>query len=103
MVLPSRREGYGMIVVEAAAQGTPSVVVADADNAATELIEEGVNGFVAESAEPDELADAIVRVYEAGRDLRESTTAWFTSNAERLSLPHTLDTVAVAYEPRASS
>ena len=103
MVLPSRREGYGMIVVEAAAQGTPSVVVADPDNAATELIEEGVNGFVAESAEPDELADAIVRVYEAGRDLRESTTAWFTSNAERLSLPHTLDTVAVADEPRASS
>ena len=30
MVLPSSREGYGMIVVEAAAAGTPSVVVAAA-------------------------------------------------------------------------
>ena len=27
MVLPSRREGYGMVVIEAAAAGTPSVVV----------------------------------------------------------------------------
>jgi glycosyltransferase involved in cell wall biosynthesis len=103
MVLPSRREGYGMIVVEAAAKGTPSVLVADPDNAATELIEPGVNGFVAESTDPEALADAIVRVYEAGRALRESTTAWFTSNAERLSLPNTLDSVAVAYEARASS
>ena len=53
MVLPSRREGYGMIVIEAAAAGTPSVVVRDADNAADELIEEGVNGFVAPSASPE--------------------------------------------------
>ncbi|MGZ4202366.1 MAG: glycosyltransferase family 4 protein, partial [Thermoleophilaceae bacterium] len=47
MVLPSKREGYGLVVVESAAQGTPSVVVRDGDNAATELVEEGVNGFIA--------------------------------------------------------
>ena len=41
MVLPSRREGYGMIVVEAAALGTPSVVVAGPDNAAAELVDDG--------------------------------------------------------------
>ena len=41
MVLPSRREGYGLVVVEAAARGTPSVVVRDPDNAATELVEDG--------------------------------------------------------------
>jgi len=103
MVLPSRREGYGLIVVEAAAQGTPSVVVADPDNAATELIEDGVNGFVARSADPDDLADAIVRVHDAGRELRESTTSWFRSNAERLSLGNTLDTVAAAYAASARS
>ena len=44
MLLPSSREGYGLIVVESAAVGTPSVVVRDADNAAVELIEDGVNG-----------------------------------------------------------
>ena len=97
LVLPSRREGYGLVVVEAAAKGTPSVVVADPDNAATELVDEGVNGFVSASASPQDLAEAIVRVHDAGRSMRESTTAWFAQNAERLSLAHTLDAVAAAY------
>ena len=75
MLLPSRREGYGMVVVEAAARATPSVVVAGEDNAAIELIEEGVNGVVAPSADPEAIAAAIVRVHEAGLALRESTAA----------------------------
>ena len=53
LVLPSRREGYGLVVVEAAALGTPSVVVRGPDNAATELVEDGKNGFVAPSADPE--------------------------------------------------
>ena len=43
-----------------------------ADNAAVELVEDGVNGVVAASAEPEELARAILRVHEGGRALRES-------------------------------
>ena len=81
MLLTSRREGYGLVVVEAAARGTPSIVVAGEDNAATELIEEGVNGFVAAGAEPAQIAEAIVRVHAAGGALRESTARWFTENA----------------------
>lgn len=97
MLLPSRREGYGLIVVEAAARGTPSIVVAGEDNAATELIEEGVNGFVAESAEADVLAATIVRVHAAGTALRERTAAWFAENARRLSLESSLDAVLDSY------
>ncbi len=100
MVLPSRREGYGMVVVEAAARGVPSVVVADEDNAATELVDEGFNGFVAASASPEDLAGAILRVRAAGPQLRESTAAWFARNAGRLSLAASLDTVAAAYGER---
>jgi glycosyltransferase involved in cell wall biosynthesis len=103
MVLPSRREGYGLIVVESAAQGTPSIVVRDPDNASTELIEDGVNGFIAASASPEDLADAILRVREAGHALRESTADWFARNAERLSLSHSIDVVAEAYRPSARS
>lgn len=103
MLLPSRREGYGMVVVEASARGTPSIVVAAADNAATELIEEGINGFVAASAAPREIAAAIVRVHEAGMALRESTAAWFTANAERLSLESSLRTVLESYQPSGAS
>jgi glycosyltransferase involved in cell wall biosynthesis len=97
MVLPSRREGYGMVVVEAAARGTPSVVVADPDNAATELIEEGVNGVVAASAAPEDLADAMVRVHEGGAELRASTADWFARSARRLSMAGSLEHVSAEY------
>ena len=69
MLLPSRREGYGLVVIEAAARGTPSIVVPDPDNAAVELIEDGVNGVIAPSASPEDLAAAIVRVNDAGEPL----------------------------------
>ena len=97
LLLPSRREGYGLVVVEAAARGTPSVVVADPDNAATELIEEGVNGFVAASASPADLAQAILRVRAGGDELRTSTAAWYAANSRRLSLADSLERVATAY------
>ena len=97
LVLPSRREGYGLVVVEACAAGTPAVVVADPDNAAVELIEAGVNGFVAPSASPEDLAAAIVRVREGGAALRASTAAWYAANARRLSLEDSLERVADAY------
>jgi glycosyltransferase involved in cell wall biosynthesis len=98
LVLPSRREGYGLVVVEACAAGTPSVVVADPDNAATELIAEGVNGFVAASASADDLAAAMLRVRDAGPALRASTAAWYAENARSLSLDDSLARVAAAYE-----
>jgi len=96
-LFPSRREGYGLVVVEAAALGTPTVVVRSPDNAAVELIVDGENGVVAASAEPEELADAILRVQAAGPELRRSTAAWFRRNRERLSLESTLDTLADVY------
>jgi glycosyltransferase involved in cell wall biosynthesis len=97
MLVSSRREGYGLVVVEAAARGTPSVVVAGEDNAATELIEEGVNGTIAQRADPESVADAIVRVHDAGMALRQSTVRWFSENAELLSLESSLRTVLDVY------
>jgi glycosyltransferase involved in cell wall biosynthesis len=97
LALPSRREGYGLVVVEAAALGVPTVVVRGPDNAATELVEEGENGAVADSVDPSELAAAILRVHAAGHMLRESTAAWYDRNADRLSLQSSLETVLAAY------
>lgn len=98
MLSTSRREGYGLIVVEAAARATPSIVVAGEDNAATELIEDGVNGFVVQSADPAAIAAAIVRVRDLGLGLRESTARWFDACAGRLSLAQSLRTVVATYE-----
>jgi len=97
MVLPSKREGYGMVVVEASALGTPSVVVAAPDNAATDLVSDGENGYVAPSASPEDLAEAIERVHAGGDPLRRRTADWFRANATRLSLESSLATVLESY------
>jgi glycosyltransferase involved in cell wall biosynthesis len=102
LLLPSVREGYGLVVVEASAAGTPSIVVRGRDNAAVELIEEGVNGIVAPTAEPADLAAAIAAVAAGGQALRASTSEWFARNAERLSIEHSLEQVLAAYEPIAA-
>lgn len=97
MVLPSRREGYGLVVLEAAARGTPTVVVAGPDNAATEFVEEGVNGFVSPSSSPEDIATAIARVAKGGVTLRATTADWFARRRRELSLTHSIDAVAAAY------
>ena len=97
LVLPSAREGYGLAVLEAMAAGVPAVVTAGPDNAAAELVEEDVNGVLAPGAAADELANAIVRVQDAGPELRRSTLDWFRRNAERLSLERSLERVLEAY------
>jgi len=93
----SEREGYGLVVVEAAAAGTPSVVVAGPENAATELVVEGVNGAVAPSAGPDDVAAALLRVVEAGPPLRDSTARWFADNAPMLRIDRSLELIERAY------
>jgi glycosyltransferase involved in cell wall biosynthesis len=98
LLLPSVREGYGLVVVEAARVGTPSVVVAAPDNAAVELVEDGVNGVVAADGSPEALAAAIT----AATPLRASTAAWFGRQAHELSVGGSLDAVLAAYRRTSS-
>jgi glycosyltransferase involved in cell wall biosynthesis len=97
VLLPSRREGYGLVVVEASSYATPAVVVAGEDNAAVELVDEGVNGVIAPDETPEAVAQAIVRVSELGMSLRESTASWFAEHAEELSLESSLEAVLDSY------
>ena len=97
VLLPSEREGYGMVVVEASAHATPAVVAAAPDNAAVELVCDGANGIVVSSAAPQAMADAIVRVHEAGMAMRQSTAHWFAENVEQLSLESSLASVLERY------
>jgi glycosyltransferase involved in cell wall biosynthesis len=96
----SEREGYGLVVVEAAAHGTPSVVVAGPENAVTELLAEGINGTIAPSASAEDLGAAILRVVGAGAALRDSTASWFDENAPRLRLDRSLELVVKEYEQK---
>jgi glycosyltransferase involved in cell wall biosynthesis len=97
VLLPTRREGLGTIVLEAAALGVPSVIVEGPDNGATELVESGRNGYVAASADAQDLADAILAVHDGGQALRRRTADWFDANARELSLDGSLELVLAAY------
>lgn len=98
LLLPSQREGYGLVIIEAAASGTPSVVAAGVDNAAVELVVPGVNGAIAASDAPDDLAEAIVAALAGGAALRQSTAAWFAQHSGDLSVARSLQQVVAGYE-----
>jgi glycosyltransferase involved in cell wall biosynthesis len=98
LVHPSEREGYGMVVVEASARGTPAIVVEGAENAATEMVEDGVNGFVVSRADADELAQAVVEAIRRGAELRSSTLDWYEAYREALSIESSLAAVEASYQ-----
>jgi glycosyltransferase involved in cell wall biosynthesis len=71
-ILPSSREGFGLVVIEANACGIPVITVDHKDNAARDLTEEGKNGFVCQLNEK-EIAKRIMRILEnnSGRKMKE--------------------------------
>jgi len=68
-VFPSRYEGFGIAVAEAMAAGKP--VVASMVAPLTELIQEGVSGYLAEPGNPEAFASAVAKLA-ASRALAES-------------------------------
>lgn len=59
-VLPSHNEGMGRVVVEAMASGLP--IVATRIGGLPDLVEEGVNGHLAAPKQPQELAQALLKL-----------------------------------------
>jgi glycosyltransferase involved in cell wall biosynthesis len=58
LIVPSRSEGLGMVILEAMARGRP--VVASDTGGVPEVIEHGKNGVLVSPDDPNELADAIL-------------------------------------------
>lgn len=94
---PSEREGYGLAVVESVSLGTPAVLVRGPENASTDLIEDGVNGFVVETADPQVMANAVVAAVQGGSELRASTLDWYVRHREELSIESSLAAVEASY------
>jgi glycosyltransferase involved in cell wall biosynthesis len=103
LVLPSTREGYGLVIVEAAAHGTPSIMLRARESAAHELIEPGENGLVIESATPEALAAALVDLHERGDAIAASTARWFRRHAARLSIESSVAALESVYRRKAAS
>ncbi|WP_374977443.1 glycosyltransferase family 4 protein [Microbacterium trichothecenolyticum] len=90
LVNPSRREGYGLVVVEAAASGTPVVLVDDPGNAATELITPGENGYIAHSTSPEDLSSAILAAIRGGDALRARARGWYETAVHTRTIEKTV-------------
>ena len=69
-VLPSTREGAGLVTLEANACGLPAITVRHKNNAAIEVIEDGKNGFVCE-LDPISLAESIKIALENANSMRK--------------------------------
>jgi glycosyltransferase involved in cell wall biosynthesis len=67
LVLPSVREGFGLVVVEANACGLPVITTKHQHNAAKDLIVEGQNGLLA-NATPAGIAEQLLQLLDLGAD-----------------------------------
>lgn len=76
LVLPSSREGFGMVVIEAFACGVPVVTVRENYNAAQGLVDDEVNGFVVE-LEDREIAAVVEKVLERSIEYKKLSEAAF--------------------------
>jgi glycosyltransferase involved in cell wall biosynthesis len=61
-VLPSVREGFGLVIIEANACRLPVISIKHKMSAVRELVQDGVNGFLISEISPREIAAAILKV-----------------------------------------
>ena len=84
-------------MLEAAAAGTPVVLVDGTDNAAVELVVPGVNGAVAPEPTATAVAAAVARVHAAGDPHRAAAAGWWVEQAPRLAAAGTARRVEALY------
>ena len=84
-IVPSLREGYGIVVAESAAAGTPVVVANNPENLATGLVEQGINGFVV-APSVQGMSEGILAAIDAGQPLRQSTAEWSLLHSDSKSM-----------------
>jgi glycosyltransferase involved in cell wall biosynthesis len=88
LVLPSICDGFGMVAAEAMAQGIP--VICSANAGASQLVVEGVNGFVVPPADPDRLAERMgwcidnpEQLHAMGRKAAQTARDWSWAHFRR--------------------
>mgnify|MGYP000853070203 CR=1 FL=1 len=91
-VLPSTREGFGIVVVEANACGLPVVTVKSPMNAASDLVTDDKNGFICQLSD-ECLADKIVKGINNGEKMREDCI----KTAERYDWARIVDSLEKFY------
>lgn len=94
-ILPSRSEGMPAALIEAMASGLPCV--ATASGGIPEVIESGINGFLFQRENSDDLADKVIRLISEPK-LRNDFTGVAKENLYKFSLERYVSTVISYYE-----
>lgn len=91
-VLSSISEGTSITLLEAMAAGKPVVVTNVGGNPA--IIEDGVNGFLVPSQDPERMADAIIRLIKENETRRKMGQA----NIRKVENNYSIQAMALQYE-----
>ena len=92
-VLPSTREGFGIVSLEANACGLPVVTVRHPQNAATDLVVDDKNGFLCEPDEED-MAKKIMMALERTQDMSQDSLDY----SKQYSWESVVDVIEDAYQ-----
>jgi len=86
-VLPSVQDGFGLVVAESLACGTPAIV---SDHVgARDIVRPGENGFVVPARDVDALAEAILKVYRSAELRRHLRAGALASRPRFATIPDT--------------
>jgi glycosyltransferase involved in cell wall biosynthesis len=96
LVLPSVREQFGQVLVEAMACGVP-VVAVDAHGPA-EIVEDGETGWLVPADDEDAMVEALVEAVNADDERRRRGEAAYTAARARYSWPALARDVAAVYD-----
>lgn len=94
--LPSDKEGFGIVYLEAWRFGLP--VICGSGGAAHEVVSDGIDGYVVDSANPEAVADRLLKLIsdpekaaEMGREGRKKTITVYSDSEFRGRLSRLLD------------
>ena len=80
---PSKREGYGLAIIEAAFFGVPAILIRSEDNKSTEL---GINpSLVAESENVSELASLVMKALNERSSLSSESRRWIEEVSPKMA------------------
>lgn len=80
---PSKREGYGLAIIEAASFGVPAILIRSEDNKSTEL---GINPtLVAESENVSELATLVMKALSERSSLSSESRRWIEELSPKMT------------------
>jgi|694.fasta_scaffold49146_5 glycosyltransferase involved in cell wall biosynthesis len=93
---PSKREGFGLAIVEAAALGVPTILIRNPNNKSTEL---GVNpSLIAESEDPQELATLLKSVLKDRSKYVKECQRWNIDRRRKMLATDSINELAAHFE-----